>query len=253
MVHLAVWSLTTEKIKFAELAEMTEGGSTHPYFFSILQSMANQSEDKTLALFKESGVKLLDQLPSDSRTEELLGNLLEEKKLLFLVPLLAIKSELWRQLETNPSPEAYLAWIQANVHPEHHTDPAFVYALMSNLLKHIHQQAANGDKEDTEAEKELILKFKPVLKVFVQFSSKLQLCAIYALQVYCFSLQFPKGLLLRWFVALYEADIIDENAFLQWKEDVNDTYPGKGKALFQVNQWLTWLEEAESEEEEDEE
>merc|ERR1712107_381339 len=119
----------------------------------------------TLALFKESGVKLLDQLPSDSRTEELLGNLLEEKKLLFLVPLLAIKSELWRQLEINPSPEAYLAWIQANVHPEHHTDPAFVYAL----------------------------------------------------QVYCFSLQFPKGLLLRWFVALYEADIIDENAFLQWK------------------------------------
>merc|ERR1712107_978670 len=115
----------------------------------------------TLALFKESGVKLLDQLPSDSRTEELLGNLLEEKKLLFLVPLLAIKSELWRQLETNPSLEAYLAWIQANVHPEHHTDPAFVYALMSNLLKHIHQQAANGDKEDTEAEKELILKFKP--------------------------------------------------------------------------------------------
>jgi len=30
-------------------------------------------------------------------------------------------------------------------------------------------------------------------------------------------------------------DIMDEHAFLQWKEDVNDTYPGKGKALFQVN------------------
>jgi translation initiation factor 4G len=54
-------------------------------------------------------------------------------------------------------------------------------------------------------------------------------------------------MLLRWFVTLYEADIVDEHVFLKWKEDVNDSYPGKGKALFQVNQWLTWLEEAESE------
>ena len=41
-------------------------------------------------------------------------------------------------------------------------------------------------------------------------------------------------MLLRAFVNCYEMDIMDEHAFLQWKEDVNDTYPGKGKALFQV-------------------
>jgi len=46
---------------------------------------------------------------------------------------------------------------------------------------------------------------------------------------------------------------VDEHVFLKWKEDVNDSYPGKGKALFQVNQWLTWLEEAESEEEDEDE
>ena len=40
--------------------------------------------------------------------------------------------------------------------------------------------------------------------------------------------------MLRWFMALYENDIIEEGSFLKWKEDVNDTYPGKGKALFQV-------------------
>jgi translation initiation factor 4G len=61
------------------------------------------------------------------------------------------------------------------------------------------------------------------------------------------------GMLLRWFVSLYEADIVDEHVFLDWKEDVNDSYPGKGKALFQVNHWLTWLEEAESEEEDEDE
>ncbi len=55
------------------------------------------------------------------------------------------------------------------------------------------------------------------------------------LQVFCFQQQFPKGMLLRWFVALYEADIIQETVFLKWKEDVNDAYPGKGKALFQAS------------------
>ena len=72
-------------------------------------------------------------------------------------------------------------------------------------------------------------------------------------QVFCYQHQFPKGMLLRWFNLLYDLEIVEEEAFLRWKEDVSDEYPGKGKALFQVNQWLTWLEEAESDEEEDDE
>lgn len=43
----------------------------------------------------------------------------------------------------------------------------------------------------------------------------------------------------------YELDLIEEDAFLKWKEDIRDDYPGKGNALFQVNQWLNWLEEEE--------
>ena len=58
-------------------------------------------------------------------------------------------------------------------------------------------------------------------------------------------------MLLRWFTALYELEICEEEAFLRWKEDITDAYPGKGKALFQVNSWLTWLQEAESEEDEE--
>lgn len=41
-------------------------------------------------------------------------------------------------------------------------------------------------------------------------------------------------MLLRYFVNLYDMEIIEEEAFLSWKEDVNEEYPGKGKALFQV-------------------
>lgn len=58
-------------------------------------------------------------------------------------------------------------------------------------------------------------------------------------------------MLLRFFMNLYDMEVVEEEAFLKWKEEVNDQYPGKGKALFQVNQWLTWLEQAEEESDEE--
>lgn len=42
------------------------------------------------------------------------------------------------------------------------------------------------------------------------------------------------GMLLRYFVNFYDMEIIEEEAFLSWKEDVTQEYPAKGKALFQV-------------------
>ena len=44
------------------------------------------------------------------------------------------------------------------------------------------------------------------------------------------------GMLLRMFMNLYDLEIIDEDAFLRWKEDLTDVFPGKGKALFQVGE-----------------
>jgi translation initiation factor 4G len=41
-------------------------------------------------------------------------------------------------------------------------------------------------------------------------------------------------MLLRWFLMLYDLEVIEEEVFIKWKEDINDEYPGKGKALFQV-------------------
>jgi translation initiation factor 4G len=34
---------------------------------------------------------------------------------------------------------------------------------------------------------------------------------------------------------------------MKWREDPSDEYPGKGRALFQVNQWLVLLADAEEE------
>ncbi|CAI2738211.1 unnamed protein product [Dicrocoelium dendriticum] len=50
---------------------------------------------------------------------------------------------------------------------------------------------------------------------------------------------------------LYHCDLVDENTFLAWREELNPTYPAKGDALFEVNRWLMWLENAEEEDEEE--
>jgi len=254
--ELAAWSLATDKLKLAEVAEMTEGGATHPLFLTILQVLATKDSDTALTKFRDSEVKLVDQLPVALRTEEQLGELLESLHLSFLVPLLAIKADMGRQLEAEPSPAAFLAWVTKAVPEAARAEPAFVAALMGAVVRHVSEATTLAkdevEQEDKDKEKEMILAFKEVLQPFL-VSAELQLASVYSLQVFAFSKGFPKGLLLRWFVALYEADIVEEAVFLRWKEDVNDSYPGKGKALFQVNNWLTWLEEAESEDEEEEE
>jgi hypothetical protein len=45
---------------------------------------------------------------------------------------------------------------------------------------------------------------------------------------------YDTGMMLRLFMDLYDMEVVDEEVFLKWKEEVNDEYPGKGKALFQV-------------------
>ena len=80
-----------------------------------------------------------------------------------------------------------------------------------------------------------------------------QVQIVFAAQAACYRLDFPPDLMNGIFQALYDADVVSEEAFDRWREDVTDITPGKTKALFQVNAFLTWLREADEEEEDDDE
>ncbi len=54
------------------------------------------------------------------------------------------------------------------------------------------------------------------------------------------------------FYSLYQHDIISEEAFMMWKEDMDDSVPGKMMCLFAVNKFLDWLLTAEEESSDDE-
>lgn len=163
-----------------------------------------------------------------------LAKVLDEFHLTFLMPMLSLEKDMKAQLASEPSPTAFAKWIGDHVETKYHNSSEFIMTLFGAVMDHIVETTTEKDKAAVEAEKEALSKFRLVLKPFIHDKPKLQLAAVYALQVFSNARGFPKGLLLRLFVNFYEMDIVDEHAFLQWKEDVNETHPGKGKALFQV-------------------
>lgn len=233
----------------------------HPLFLEVLSCiMAAKGRDYLQDAFTKSKVNLVSMVPAGDASKEQLSLTLEKKKLSFLMPLLRIQAELKAALEKDPSPVAFFKLIKDTVDACHHTEPAFVAALVTVVVSSITHHttlapdtdtAVNPDKGTAEKEKELLCKYKPVLQAFLHDHIDLQIVAIYALQVLTYTCAFPKGMLLRWFVYLYDLEIVEEEAFLAWKENVDDDYPGKGKALFQVNQWLTWLQTTEEDEDEE--
>ncbi|EAA13224.4 AGAP004750-PA [Anopheles gambiae str. PEST] len=239
----------------ADVANFTENGQHYPLFLLVLQHLHKQLGKQPLQeLFNKSKVNLMASLPECDRTKDRMAEILEDRNLNFLYPLLRVQAELWKQILSDANPQQFYKWIKENVESSCYAEPGFIVAIMTVLLKYIHQESENlkEDKKRIEKEKEILTKYCPVLNAFLNGNNDLQLTAVYAIQVYWYSIGYPKGVLLRWFQEMYELSVIEEDAFLRYKEDVTDIYPGKGKALFQVNQWLTWLAEAEDEDDDEE-
>uniref|UniRef100_A0A9J7Y4V1 Eukaryotic translation initiation factor 4 gamma 2 n=1 Tax=Cyprinus carpio carpio TaxID=630221 RepID=A0A9J7Y4V1_CYPCA len=262
LAQFAARAIIAELVSMAELAHPLENGTHFPLFLLCLQQMAKMKDREWLTdLFQQSKVNMQKMLPEIDQNKDRMLEILEGKGLSFLFPLMKLEKELLKQIQVDPAPQTIYKWIKDNISPKLHTDKGFVNILMTSFLQYIFHEmcSTEGDdqlsaptKEQLDQEKQLLLAFKPVMQKFLHEHVDLQVSALYALQVHCNAHAFPKGMLLRYFVYFYDMEIIEEEAFLAWKEDITQEFPGKGKALFQVNQWLTWLETAEEEESEEE-
>lgn len=131
-----------------ELAAMTENGLHHPLFLLVLQQLHKTLDNQQLAeMFTGSKVNLMSQLPEADRTKERLAEILEDRDLTFLYPLLRIQAELAKQLQADPTPTQFYKWIKDNLDPVNYTDPGFINALMTVLLKYIMQEAGSTGPE----------------------------------------------------------------------------------------------------------
>lgn len=249
LADLAQWLVKEKLVSLKELAEILEdrSGGLYPILLLTLQRLLKslgQEQLKALVDKVSPPLLLVQHVPTDQQSDEKLVKVLEEFQLSFLVPLLIIQQDLSRQLQSDSDPHALSKWIQSNVNKETQEEPGFIRALFQVVVTHIVQSTTlspgcdptvQPDKAAMEQEKEQLAQFRAVLQPFVQDRPKLQLHAVYALHLFCHRKNFPKGMLLRFFINFYELDIMDEHAFLQWKEDVNEAFPGKGEALFQVS------------------
>ncbi|EPY74725.1 eukaryotic translation initiation factor 4 gamma 2 isoform 1 [Camelus ferus] len=210
---------------------------------SELQLAKLQDREWLTELFQQSKVNMQKMLPEIDQNKDRMLEILEGKGLSFLFPLLKLEKELLKQIKLDPSPQTIYKWIKDNISPKLHVDKGFVNILMTSFLQYISSEvnppsdetdsSSAPSKEQLEQEKQLLLSFKPVMQKFLHDHVDLQVSALYALQVHCYNSNFPKGMLLRFFVHFYDMEIIEEEAFLAWKEDITQEFPGKGKALFQ--------------------
>lgn len=131
----------TKKIsKLTDIASFTENGQHYPLLLLVLQQLHKSiGEDSLVSMFNSSKINLLQTLPECDRYKDRLAGILDDRKLSFLQPLLRIESELWRQIQADPQPQAFYKWIKDNVDPIRYTDQGFITALMTVLLKFITQ------------------------------------------------------------------------------------------------------------------
>jgi hypothetical protein len=264
-----------------DVAQVLVGGKHHPLFLLFLQKLEKSGGQAWLCdKFASSKINLMDMIPEVDRTKERLASALKDRCLGFLDPMLTIEPDLWAQMrDKDPSAAAVYRWIKDNVDQSIQNTPTFAHVFITCLLRYIHsvtterfannnnninQQQKDSESSDSnkssptnsssqginDHEKEMLSKYQPMMHAILK-DKQMQLATLYALQSFYHGLNFPKGALLRWFHMLYDLSIVDDDVFFIWKEEINDKVPGKGQALFQVNTWLNWLAEPDSEDEED--
>lgn len=242
-------------VSLKEIGDLLDGGAYYPLFPLILQNLHKaKSQEWLFDMFTDSKINLMQMVPEPDRNKERMADILEDRNLTFLYPMLRIESDITRQITSDCSPTSLYRWLKENVNTTLQSSPEFISVVFSTLLKHIIAKYSNADnpsvftnqlfaQQDAE-----LKKYSQVLQKFLTGKHNLQLIVLYSLQTYCHDHDFPKGLIEKWFDMLYEHEIVEEEVFFKWREDINDEYPGKGKSLFQVNKWLTWLAEEEEEE-----
>ncbi|XP_076320360.1 eukaryotic translation initiation factor 4 gamma 3-like [Tachypleus tridentatus] len=145
--------------------------------------------------------------------------------------------------------EEILDWIEAHIGEKQSKDIQFVRVLVTAVI----ESCIEGNQNRCELKAKTVALRTAILQRYLDHKEELELQALYALQALVHRLEHPKGLLRLIFDALYDEDLISDDAFTQWqKSDDPAEKEGKGVALKSVMSFFTWLEEAEQESEESE-
>lgn len=133
-------SVTTKLFRLADVAHYNDNGLHYPLFLLVLQQLHKQLGKQQLTeIFAESKVNLMTTLPDADRTKDRMAEILDDRNLAFLYPLLKLQGELQKQIQIDSNPQTIYKWIKDNVDAVCFTDSGFVTALMNVILKYVTQ------------------------------------------------------------------------------------------------------------------
>ncbi|KYO37535.1 eukaryotic translation initiation factor 4 gamma 3 [Alligator mississippiensis] len=208
------------------------------------------SHKKAGALWREGGLSWKEFLPEDQDvnkfvTEQKLEYTMEDssdtpsRKELTSEEL---GKQVDRLLEENSDNQRIYDWIEANLNEQQVSSNVFIRALMTSVC-----HSAIVFENPYRVDVTVIHSRAKLLQKYVTDEQK-ELQALYALQALVVKLDQPPNLLRMFFDALYDEDVIKEEAFYKWESSKDPAeQQGKGVALKSVTAFFTWLREAEDE------
>ncbi|XP_026061836.1 eukaryotic translation initiation factor 4 gamma 1-like isoform X3 [Carassius auratus] len=208
------------------------------------------SHKKAGLMWLEAGLSWKDFLPED----EDVNKFVTEQKMEFTLgeePEKPSKEELTaeelskhldRLLEEKANNQRIYDWVEANLDEQMMSSNQFVRALMMSVC-----QSAIICENPYKVDVEQFTQRAKLLQKYLSDETK-ELQALYALQALMVQMEQPANLLRMFFDALYDEDVIKEEAFYKWESSKDPAEQlGKGVALKSVTAFFTWLREAESE------
>lgn len=202
-------AITDDVITLKESHELIGDVLKYPLFLLVLQQLTQiKDEDWVYEKFTDSKINLMLTLPEIDRRKERMAEILRDRGLSYLYPLMKIESDIWKQINSEDCTPAQLyRWIKDNVSSSLHYTPGFINVLFTCTVKFITEKAkqlaseatfneGDGNSSSTNVadhEKDLMTKYKAVFHVFLNEKSNLQLTVLYSLQSYLHDLDFPKG------------------------------------------------------------
>ncbi|XP_029473094.1 eukaryotic translation initiation factor 4 gamma 1 isoform X7 [Rhinatrema bivittatum] len=209
------------------------------------------SHKKAGSLWREAGLSWKEFLPEDQDVNKFIT----EMKLEYTLGedsespgRKELSSEdLHKQMEKlvkeNPDNQRIFDWIEANLGEQQISSMAFTRALMTSVCQSAIISVENPYRVDIA----VIRSRAKFLQKYLSDEQR-ELQALYALQALVVRLEQPANLLRMFFDALYDEDVIKEEAFYKWESSKDPAeQQGKGVALKSVTAFFTWLREAEDE------
>jgi hypothetical protein len=180
-------------ISLSDLAQLMKYGAYYPLFFLCMQNMHKLKTPEWLRnQLEKSKINLVDMLPAGDRNKDRLIQILEDRELSFVYPMLKIESTLFEKIQSNLSSKELKEWIELHVDADIRMSIGFIQSLVSCIVKNAAENSLlsdeNSETNDSKAggfnskvdklhvakQKESIEKYQvKELKRFFQFNNSI--------------------------------------------------------------------------------